>query len=409
MNVSSFNKNVVVLGHYFTPCPPAGGATPQANNAPAKNNFVAKLASQITDFLHKNLAWIFGKESLASFGGYYCPVKGTISGKQGAGETNLIFTPSQVLDPGIDYYVIIQGVNNLSDNTTGVLSFWGIGMNASNSPVPNSTYFIDRAYPNSYIWSFTTKASNGEDNGICAIDHVKIIPDSYLINVATSDLNENDTDPSSKTFDTANDNDKAFYASALSVDNQVLHPVSGYSWNWNWENSSPAVAVFINNNSQPFGINDSSQLVRAVGGVVDDNTKIKAIVNLTEQSVTNAGNNASSTADVYVFICTTPWPDKIVGAAWYPWRDQTEGANCLSGSGNCQNMNYALYYCRDTGDAAKTLPTVAMPVTTRGTNLGCTDTGAPADSCNGKLAGASCGANGGTCQDLLKESYFFSK
>jgi hypothetical protein len=345
-------------------------------------------------------------------------VPGTVFGQQrGDDETILTFQPSAALDPDAVYFAVVRGVANLSANTSGVLNYWGVGMNVTStsavvSPVPNTSAFNGVVFKNSYVWSFMTKPASGEDNGICAIDHVGIFPGSYLFHTAVNDLNENDINPQSRSFDTAADRDKVFYASALSNDGQILHPVVGYAWNWIWgiTKTNPVTAKIINNDDigsdsvEPFSAASSSQLIQAQEGIVNSHVQASAEVNLVDTAISAAGKDASSTADVYVFICTSTWPAINPDGTWYPWRDQTEGANCLAGSGSCQNMNYDLYYCRDNGSNGN-LPSVNMPATTRGSNLGCTDANG---SCADKAVGDSCGS-GGTCQDLLKEPFFFSQ
>jgi Type IV secretion system pilin/Bacterial Ig-like domain/IPT/TIG domain len=410
MNVSSFGKNFVLIYKQDVPC------------ASVSLKGSKGIVSSAIDLLRRHLTWIFGQESQASFGGYHCQVKGNVLGKQEGKSSTLIFVPDQPLLADTQYYAVVKGTDNIASNTVGVLSYWGVSLNEANSPIPDdsSDYSLMGAYyPNSYVWSFTTKASNGEDNGLCAIDHVSVFPNSYLFHTTANDLNENDVDPNSRSFDTADDRDKVFAATAYSNDDQILHPASGYAWVWNWsivDNTNPIVS-FVNDNStgnyEPFAPTDSSQLVKANDGVVDSETQISAQISLTDTTISSKGDNDAATADIYVFICTSTWPDKQPdGVTWRPWRDTVDAtfANGCKAAANfpgstCGAMNYELYYCRDTGNTTKPLPAVTAPVTSLGSNLGCTDA---SGSCAGKAVGDPCGT-GGTCQDLLKESYFFSQ
>ncbi|HTX86730.1 MAG TPA: hypothetical protein VMC41_01525, partial [Candidatus Nanoarchaeia archaeon] len=226
--------------------------------------------------------------------------------------------------------------------------------------------------------------------------------DSYLIHTTANDLNENDLDPAAKTFDTADDRDKVFTANAYSGDDQILHPVSGYAWTWNWSIADKTIVKFVNNNNKPFATDSSAQLIQAQDGVVDARTTAKARINLTDSKISSVGAGYASSSAIYVFMCSSTWPSPVNGT-WHPWRDQVDGAKCLAGSGDCNPMNYELYYCLDNG-GANTLPSVGQTAT-RGTNLGCTDA---AGSCAGKAVGDACGT-GGACQDLLKETFFFSQ
>jgi hypothetical protein len=201
-----------------------------------------------------------------------------------------------------------------------------------------------------------------------------------------------------KTFDTLYDRDKVFYVRALSVDDQSLHPAIGYSWDWDWTIANNSIVNFVNNANQPFSAATSSQLIRAQDGIVNNQTAATAQINLIDTTISSAGAGFASTSNIYVLVCTTTWPDLVPNMPWYPWRDNS--INCSSG--NCQNTNYELYYCRDNGAPADNLPGI-NPVTTLGSNLGCTEIGGV---CTDKTLGEPCGISG-TCQDLLKQSFFF--
>ncbi|MDD4902571.1 MAG: Ig-like domain-containing protein [Patescibacteria group bacterium] len=426
MDAASFKDNFILIEEkeLGAECPAGTTKIGAVSRTWENKNIIVKSFYKLWEAARQHLTWIFGRGSLAD-NISYCSIPGAVfSAPEGDNKTILTFQPSIVLNADTVYYAVAKGVADLSTTTGAVLNYWGIGLNVgdSGSPVSNGISFNGSSFQNSYIWSFRTKQSNGEDDGICAIARASIFPDSYLIHVMSNDLNENDDNPGAKTFDTADDVDKAFLASVYSGDDQLLHPVSGYSWIWNWQNSNSNAARIINNENgadKPYAAASSSQLVRAVAGVVDDKTQLLAKVSLTDfkiftdMNVAAPGRNASSTADVYVFICTTTWPNKQADGTWRPWRDTLDavlGGGCMKAPNSpnsvCSPMNYELYYCRDTKNAAQKLPEVKSPVTSLGSNLGCTDA---KGSCDGKSVGDPCGNSGGICQDLLKESYFFGQ
>jgi hypothetical protein len=405
MDASSFNSNnFILIEQVDKNCPP--GTSPLSKSVSdswQNKNIFAKKFDIFMAAAQKRLPWIFGQETLAFYPDVtnhnYCSVPGSVFAQQvDSTETKLVFQPSGVLNPDTIYFAVAKGNQNLNDNSVGLRSYWGISLNGIGSKVMNRYIFDSASYSNSYIWSFQTKKSNGEDDGICAIKSVSIFPDSYLFNTVENSLIENDDNSAAKSFDTVNDGDKVFTASALADDGQPLFPVTGYAWNWSWSFFGNNITTFVN--PKPFAANTSSQLIRADAGVINSNTQVKALINLTDTANSSAGGNASSTADIYVFMCTTTWP-AMIGGTWHPWRDSVEGSPANSGF---PQANYQLYYCRDNG-AAGNLPDAS--VTTIGSNLGCTDPAGNA-ACTAGSSGKSCG-NNGTCQDVLKQSYFFSQ
>ncbi|HTW97013.1 MAG TPA: IPT/TIG domain-containing protein [Candidatus Methylomirabilis sp.] len=357
MNVASFANNVVVAGEYppGTHCPEGTGPL---SGLPDKNNLASQIFANVYNWVAKPVSWLFGRFGLASappnFSHAYCAIVGTVSGEQsGDSATILRFSPHSLLDASRKYYFIIKGDTNL-DNSQGVANFWGIGMNAQISPVDNTVPFGGVSYPRSYVWSFTTLADTvGNKKGACGIDHVTVTPNSYLFQSVTNDLNENDSDSNSKSFDTVADSDKVFLAQALSKDNQALNPVAEYSWNWNWSVADNKVAGLVN--PGPFAPTDQAQLVRAAADITGDQdkkTKLTAQVNLLSSGLLSAGDKATGTAAIFVFVCANPWPAVQADGTWRPWLDTLDATNCVAGSGACNKMNYELYYCRDQGTNA---------------------------------------------------------
>lgn len=379
MQPSSFKGNAIVAGEYSGDCPKNSVLISFDNNVKTKK--VASLFDGVKEFFQQ----IFGHSVNASSGPNqnmnYCAISGSIDSEQiGENSTRLIFRPTGLLDVGVKYFVIIKGDDAL-DNSKGVKSSVGIGMYANNSPVDNTSSFGNisftrlsngETYAPAYIWSFTTR--NTGNNGLCDISKVEIKPSSYLFNVADNDLNEDDVDSDSDSFDKTKDSDKVFVANAYSSDNQKLYPVSGYSWQWNWSSSNISIAEVVT--SGPFGENADSQLVRARNNILDGRTEISAEINIIDDTASDVGDELIAVSEVYVFICENPWPAVKSNFTWQPWRDSN--SNCLSDTGNCYNTGQEIYYCRD-NDKENPLPAISSG-TTRGSG-----------------------------EDILKESYFFDQ
>jgi len=383
MNVSSFTGNVIVAEEYsygdegyYSGCP-SGTALSVVGQKQIKYNFFTKIIAKIKNALQSPLAWLFGQKSYAdtlSADKIYCIVPGSSSSEQiGNSKTKLKFKPMKALDAGRKYFVIARGSSGSVNG--GLLSLYGLGLNVANTKVPSASAISSSA--DSYIWSFTIRKGNGIDAGFCDIDSVSVTPNSYLFQTTDNSLTENDTDYNDKSFDTVADSDKVFTAEALSADKQILNPVSGYNWDWKWNLDNNTVASI----TPVFEASSSQQLITAQKGITDNNTKAHATVRLTDSSYSSAGNNVSSDANIYVFVCANPWPAVNSDGTWSPWQDNPNGMNCILNSGSCNEMNYELYYCRDSGDNSTTeddLP-VFSGDTTRGSST-----------------------------DALKESYFFS-
>lgn len=365
MNINSFTGNVLVVGEYDGNCPEGTEYLADASNGEnlaVENPFLAKggafppnnfisffknISVKIKDIFGRMYAVIVGENVFAdspSPDKNYCAVTGSVNeDHNAAGHTELSFSPDELLDTNRKYFVIIKGDENL-DSRAGVMSEWNVGMNASDvSPVDSSASFNGKDYPHSYIWSFTTMADQG-NNGVCEISKVEVEPASYLFQTTDGDSNENDDNSEDPTFDTVRDNDKVFTAKALNTNDKEITPVTGYAWEWDWEMINSDVAEIY---QAPFNETDRRQLIRAISGVTDAKTKVAAAVNITDSSYSAAGDGVGGDADIRVFLCQNPWPPVRDDGTWYPWRDNIEGMNCISGSGDCMAMNYQFYYCRD--------------------------------------------------------------
>jgi hypothetical protein len=349
MNSESFTGNVLVVGEYSGSCPEGTEYLALNHDKDPDNSwlsFFASLPHKIKRFFAGAVAMVLGEDVFAdtpSSDYNYCAVSGSSSARQNAaGYTEVVFTFNELLDTSRKYFVIVVGDENL-DSNSGVLSQWGVGMNSRNTPVNASVSFNGKSYPHSYIWSFTTMADQG-NRGVCEISKAEVEPASYLFQTTDNDLNEEDGDPADSTFDTARDRDKVFTAKALTAKDEEIVPVNGYSWVWNWNILDTRVATI---DQAPYGSGSNKQLIRAVSGVTDGNTQAAAMVDITDDTYSSAGDGVTGRADIYLFLCQNPWPPVRDDGTWYPWRDNTEGMSCLPGSGSCMPMNYQFYYCRD--------------------------------------------------------------
>ena len=336
----------------------------------------------------------------------------------GSTSTVAYVKPQRILDAKSNYFVIVKGDENL-DSNSGVISDNKIGLNGSlTSPIKNAQ-FNGASFKNSYTYGFTTMDDKSGKNGLCTVSRIVSSPSSFLIKTTDNDVS--DDNPDSASFDTKSDSDRVVTAFAYSSDNQLLQPVTGYFWNWRFNIEDTSVVKNLNT----VGLKPNKIVVGAISGVTDKSTKIDVNADMSNFSsasgcvnnCTCSGANCSNkccnasfdgdgvraSSDVYVFLCSNPWPMEIAGN-WNPWADK-----CTDASGKlipkCTDYNYKFYYCRDAGDpgTADDLPAVMDPALILGSsNLICSSNGASCATQN-----EACG-NGGTCiWNILKESYFF--
>jgi len=355
MDLSSFSGNVIVVGDYGPEsCPPGTEYLASAGHQENKNLFT-RLYIKAEDAFSRIYHKLIFSPSVRAYTNpdsnrNYCAVKGSSGGYNDTlGNGVLVFNPSKVLDGDRLYYVIIKGDVDLN-SSGGVLNFWGVGMNAdSTSPSGGNNTFNGINYAYSYIWSFTTLPEQAKNNGICELSGVEIKPKSYLFQTTENDLNENDTNPNANSFDSVRDSDKVFIAKALSSEEQALAPIPIlYNWEWSWNSSNVAVADAV----IPNVLEDNARLIRTGTSITDGKTIITATVIITESVIITspAGTAFAGEAEAYIFLCDNPWPPVAADGSWRPWRDDTEGMNCIGGSGPCYNTNYEVYYCRDAGN-----------------------------------------------------------
>ena len=353
MDLGSFSGNVIVVGDYGSSQCPAGTQYLALNRqTPVRKNILVrafyKTLRVFKRFLEPILPSRLAKAYTNPHSSHnYCAITGTVSGYHDtAGFSVLEFSPSNLLDGDRLYYVIVKGDENL-DSTSGVLGYWGIGMNG---PADSNNTFNNITYNNSYIWSFKTLSEQANNNGVCELDHVDVEPVSYLFQTTVNDTNnENDLNANDDTFDTVKDSDKVFVAQAKTANDEILAPVADYDWSWAWSSNNPTVA-----DSVPgvIGLSANKSLIRAGVDIVDGTAIITAEAQITVDSYllpSTAGNVYAGRADVYVFVCENPWPPVDSDGTWQPWSDAIEGMSCLPASGHCYNTNYEIYYCRDTG------------------------------------------------------------
>lgn len=353
MDITSFSDNLIVFADYGTDICPRGTQyliSRDNHGIEKKRNIFVRLLSSVLDdivsFVNPILPDKFASAySPVSVFNNYCSISGSISGYSNASEGGVLeFNPNDLLDPGIEYYVVVKGDRNL-DSSTGVQSFWGVGLNGNDS---NGNTFNGVSYDNSHIFSFVTMSDQGGGNyGVCNIDEVKINPSSYLFNTTNNDLNENDTDANSDSFDTESDSDKLFIARAYGS-GSILATSTAYNWDWNWTVDNNSIVDFVG----VVGLDTDKQLVRAQNGIVDGNTVVRVVANITAGGI----GSFSGLSNVHVFECNNPWPPIATDGTWSPWSDNN--SNCTHDNYNCGptgtesccgSTNFEFYYCRDNG------------------------------------------------------------
>ncbi|MFA4999952.1 MAG: IPT/TIG domain-containing protein [Patescibacteria group bacterium] len=463
MDTNSFNGNVLLLEerNYGEGVCPAGtfiatgeslaeialdNSDSDSFSLELKQSRLVRLSSRLASLWLK-LFGRFNDSALADMpdpNKLYCAVPGDVSSENNGESTSLLFVPKRLLSPAANYYLIVLGDTELNSRS-GVLSMEGIGLNgsgylnvskedydggnySSNDYVEGENIFFNkRTYKNSQIIKFTTLSGQDPTSGICAIDEVLVSPSSYLFKTSENSLDENDSDPAAKTFDTEADRDKVFAARAYSANGQILRPVSGYFWDWEFDIANGEVASLEE-------VSSDRILVRAEPGITDGETMITATVNMERfldegncndnlncvcegEICSNnccnfytGGDKFNNFSNIYLFLCNNPWPPVAPDGTWEPWFD-----NCPAGLGaSCADYNYKFYYCRDAGAAGTLddLPAIIDQAVIRGisSNLICSSDQSPCVS-----AGEVCGAdkNGDSVPDgiciwnVLKESYFF--
>lgn len=346
MEVGSFTSNMIVVGDYLDNTCPAGTTYLAFDPSGEKKGFVKRLAirvkAQIARLLEKVLpSDIAGAYTAPDVGHTYCAVSGQVTGyNTSATITAIQFAPSNLLDGDRQYYAIILGDKNL-DSQSGVLNFWGIGMNGAMDYVFNGI-----TYSNAHVWRFRTLSEQSANNGVCALDHVNVKPGSYLFQTNQNDANEKDSPSTAASFDTVKDSDKVFISYPKSADNQTLVSIpSIYAWEWGWSSLNTSVADAV---TGVFPANGDRQLIRASDKLTEGKTTESVTAEITADTIfvpSTVTQTKSGYATIYLFVCDNPWPPVKAGL-WQPWID--DPFNCTVNLGtSCMNTNYEFYYCRD--------------------------------------------------------------
>ncbi|MDD4271588.1 MAG: IPT/TIG domain-containing protein [Patescibacteria group bacterium] len=353
MQINTFNNNVIVAGDYgASQCP----ANTRYLTAAYKPSIFAKIKFWLAKLPLVNK--VFGKDAQASdtMTGNFCTVAGSVSGYVKADKTTVMeFKPQQILEAKRKYYVIIKGDSDVTDAVrNGVLNQAGIGLKSVDEKVFNGVNFKGK------IWSFITKENTAANNGICLVNGVSIDPAGYLFNTAVNDpADDNGADDQ-----TIRDSDKIFRATAYFAANQPIAPVENvYNWRWDWNIDNKAVVKFKNGDN---ALDNRPEQTIVAQNVKEANTLLHAKATIIEDKVNKSstvGQSKESAAEVYVFLCANPWPTYKADGSWEPWRDAF--GNCTATTGSCSGTNFALYYCRDAGEAgtADDLPAILSDTT----------------------------------------------
>jgi len=349
MDTASFSGNVIVLGDFGTGACPAGTTYLTAGKY-LKLGRLARFWLRVKS--------VFVEDAIAQATNF-CAITGLVSGYQDADSNGVLtFSPSQVLDAGRTYTVIIKGDDLTTASVEGVRNSSGVGMNGPDNETYNGIPFSGR------IWSFTTMEETTDNDGICRLEYVRIEPTSYVFTTM-----DNDTSDDASLTDNSEqpDVDYIFNATAHSSAGAEIVPVAGYGWNWEWLSENGLAARIVASTSA--GVTPSAALVRAQNQK-DAKTYIKASakidVDLINEPPTK-GKTKSAKARVYVFICENPWPPVIDPTDW-PWYDRS--GNCDIDAASCGSNNFEFSYCRDAGTkgTANDLPAITRDPAIRGSS-----------------------------------------
>lgn len=355
MDVTTLTNNILVFADYGTEMCPRGTQYLVADSRSIPGDERSRFTRVLDRIWEKVLSILDPFISTRPVHAYstvpifnnYCSISGSVSSYVNASGNGVFeFTPSELLDPGMEYYVVVKGDQGLNSEK-GVKSFWGVGMNGNDN---NGYTFNGVSYENSHIFSFITMPNQGTGNnyGICKIDTVKITPSSYLFQTSVNDLNEADNDALASSFDGTADSDKLFSVQALG-NGDVLATSTAYDWTWSWNIDNVSIVDFVGGVAN---LSDDKRLVRAQEGVTDGNTVVRAVANV----FVGGSDSFLGTSNVYVFECKNPWPPVDASGIWSPWSDS--GTNCTYDNNNCGpsgtdsccgSTNFEFYYCRDNG------------------------------------------------------------
>ncbi len=367
----------------------------------------------------------------------YCQVSGKTSKKD---DSILVFEPNKVLAADTAYYAVVKGDKDLN-SSSGVLNNQGIGLNSEgffvngayvNGSDPSMT-FNSTNYGNSYIWSFRTLTAQGDNDGICEVNYVRVRPDSYLFQDTTNSIFEDDSNYNRETYDTAFDRDKAYYVNAYSISGQTLRPIDTYKWTWDWDVENEDIATYSSSTGAPI----NSRLISVEENIQEGEATVKATIDFDDLNIITATStpNTAHTVPLYVFSCQNPWPAPATNHSWDPWEDKISNCDDTVDPLRCPDFNYTIYYCRDAGEPGTfdDLPALAQhenDVVINGYSKICSLTGqacdpplVPCKVTNECQADNTCSISGNYCEDhedclgdfttntciagVLKDYYFF--
>ena len=409
MDLGSFTGNVLLVGDYGQNLCPANtqflvqADTDQPDTKISAIRPINKLARLIQQALHWFSQSVSAWTAPASDKNY-CAVSAKVSGLTlaSASQTDpegnklvvsqMYLAPTQLLDADRLYYVIIKGDPDTTDKINiGVTNASSTKLSLVYSDHNDQKQFNGQDFKNSYIWSFTT------GDKICLFDRATITPLSYLFNTVNNDISD---DSDWFIAQEKDDGDKVFSARAWSRDGQEIVPAPGlYEWQWSWQIANTNVAevhetlLVADNPNKAWiwaeNINNGRTKLTATGKITRDDINLSSTLN----------QNRTATADIFVFVCENPWPQRPASGNWAPWQDS-----------GALNNNMEFYYCRDKNEAGThdDLPAIlnSPPSTPSQTVLLCSSNQqlCPINAVVGTL----CDNNQGKCRlDVLKELYFF--
>jgi len=380
MDTTSFNENVFLIGDYKGALCPSD-FSPVASASSSTTGRFASIIFSIKQVIAKIFPSLIDKPAFADFG-HLCYVKGNVvSYDIGSSQTKVSFSLGRALDIGINYYFILKGDPDLTNQNTkdyynaNINSIYKIGATGAVQPPAVNQFTPATIFSNAEIWSFTT----GED--ICKLDKVDIKPSFQL-------------------FQRSKQVGTTLQASALDKRNNPIQTLPGsYSWGWSWLSDNTDIATLAQG-----GLGQEFTAVPTSGNKQDAQTFARAKAKILVDTV-----NVPSTKDevregvatLRVFLCENPWPVYYSeppfpsGYTW-PWQDSTQ--------------KIEFYYCRDKAGVGTIddLPSLSNPPIIppgTGTRKICMFGANAGKTCS---SDANCNNLAGSClSEVLKEFFFF--
>ncbi len=259
---------------------------------------------------------------------WWCPIDGHVVYQdigQGVdncnnteGCTKFIFTPNDLLDNAGTYKMhIIGGFNGVKSKLGGEIT--------TTSPQP-----IYLQQP-SYYWAFTI---NGP---VCKIDHVQVDV-SYASGGQTITRNNTNydyytcagRDDCPDDISNQSGNQHSYLAQAYDSHQAAL------TANYEWSEYDPDNLIEV-------GPPTDQQTTEIMSNPDSGKSLVRIQALDPNPNDTIEYGSAISSVNVTNFMCKNPWPS----LSTFPFQDR--GGNCTVGSGQCLDMTYSTYYCRDYG------------------------------------------------------------